>query len=43
MAAAGIDLRVMGAYDHSRIHTVIARVTTTRVLRRCAIPVSLLR
>ncbi|HSM10869.1 MAG TPA: universal stress protein [Lysobacter sp.] len=38
-----IDLLVMGAYGHSRIRDLIVGSTTTAMLRRCHIPVLLLR
>jgi nucleotide-binding universal stress UspA family protein len=38
-----IDLIVMGAYGHSRIRQLIVGSTTTQVLRRCQIPILLLR
>lgn len=38
-----IDLLVMGAYGHSRIRDLIVGSTTTAMLRRCRIPVLLLR
>lgn len=42
-AQDGIDLIVMGAYGHSRIRQLIVGSTTTNVLRRCQIPLLLLR
>jgi nucleotide-binding universal stress UspA family protein len=33
----------MGAYGHSRIRQLIVGSTTTQVLRRCQIPILLLR
>jgi len=38
-----VDLLVMGAYGHSRIRDLIVGSTTTAMLRRCHIPVLLLR
>ena len=38
-----IDLLVMGAYGHSRIRELIVGSTTTAMLRRCRLPVLLLR
>jgi len=38
-----IDLLVMGAYGHSRIRHLIVGSTTTAVLRKCTVPVLLLR
>ncbi|MFZ2236426.1 MAG: universal stress protein [Dokdonella sp.] len=38
-----IDLLVMGAYGHSRIRSLILGSTTTQLLRRCHIPLLLLR
>jgi nucleotide-binding universal stress UspA family protein len=43
VAAAGVDLLVMGAYGHSRIRNLIVGSTTTAMLRSCQIPVLLLR
>lgn len=43
VAAAHIDLLVMGAYGHSRIRTMILGSTTTELLRTCTIPLLLLR
>ncbi|MBA2239089.1 MAG: universal stress protein [Lysobacter sp.] len=40
---AHIDLLVMGAYGHSRIRQLIVGSTTTTMLRRCQVPVLLLR
>ncbi|MDQ3287455.1 MAG: universal stress protein [Pseudomonadota bacterium] len=40
---ADIDLLVMGAYGHSRIRQLIVGSTTTTMLRRCQVPVLLLR
>ena len=40
---AGIDLLVMGAYGHSRIRNLIVGSTTTAMLRKCQVPVLLLR
>jgi nucleotide-binding universal stress UspA family protein len=42
-AQGGVDLIVMGAYGHSRIRQLIVGSTTTNVLRRCQIPMLLLR
>lgn len=38
-----VDLLIMGAYGHSRIRQLIIGSTTTAMLRRCQIPVLLLR
>lgn len=38
-----IDLLVMGAYGHSRIRQLIVGSTTTTMLRKCQVPVLLLR
>jgi nucleotide-binding universal stress UspA family protein len=43
VAAAGIDLLVMGAYGHGRIRTMILGSTTTSLLRSCRIPVLVFR
>jgi nucleotide-binding universal stress UspA family protein len=43
VAAAEIDLLVMGAYGHGRIRTLILGSTTTALLRRCKIPVLVFR
>lgn len=40
---AHIDLLVMGAYGHSRIRKLIVGSTTTTMLRKCQVPVLLLR
>lgn len=40
---ANIDLLVMGAYGHSRIRQLIVGSTTTTMLRKCQVPVLLLR
>jgi len=41
--ALGVDLLVMGAYGHSRIRSMILGSTTAALLRRCKLPVLLLR
>lgn len=43
VAAAAIDLLVMGAYGHSRIRHLIVGSTTTAMIRTCLTPVLLLR
>ena len=43
VGANDIDLLVMGAYGHSRIRHLIVGSTTTAILRRCTIPLLLLR
>jgi nucleotide-binding universal stress UspA family protein len=43
VSAHDIHLLVMGAYGHSRIHSLILGSTTTQLLRSCQIPVLLLR
>lgn len=39
----GVDLLVMGAYGHSRIRSLIVGSTTTEMIRRCRVPVMLIR
>ncbi len=39
VAAAGIDLLVMGAYGHGRLRTMVLGSTTTALLQACRIPV----
>ncbi len=41
--ATGAELLVMGAYGHSRIRQLLVGSTTSTILRRCAIPLLLLR
>lgn len=36
---AGIDLLIVGAYEHSRIRELLIGSTTTELLRRCHVPV----
>jgi nucleotide-binding universal stress UspA family protein len=43
VAAAGIDLLVMGAYGHGRLRNMIVGSTTTALLRSCRIPVLVFR
>jgi nucleotide-binding universal stress UspA family protein len=43
VAAAGIDLLVMGAYGHSRVRVLLIGSTTTALLRACRIPVLVFR
>ena len=43
VAAAGIDLLVMGAYGHSRVRALLIGSTTTALLRACRIPVLVFR
>ena len=43
VAAADIDLLVMGAYGHSRIRNLLIGSTTTALLRACRIPVMVFR
>ena len=39
----GFDLLVMGAYGHSRIHSLVIGSTTTELIRTCKVPVLLFR
>jgi nucleotide-binding universal stress UspA family protein len=39
----GIDLLVMGAYGHGRIRNLVVGSTTTAMVRRCKIPVLMVR
>jgi nucleotide-binding universal stress UspA family protein len=41
--AAPYDMVVMGAYDHSRIRTLIIGSTTTEMIRSCKVPIVLVR
>ena len=43
VAAAGIDLLVMGAYGHGRLRTMVLGSTTSALLRACRIPVLVFR
>lgn len=43
VAAAGVDLLVMGAYGHGRLRNMIVGSTTTALLRSCRIPVLVFR
>lgn len=43
IAAAGMNLLVMGAYGHSRIRNLIIGSTTTAMIQACRIPVLLFR
>jgi nucleotide-binding universal stress UspA family protein len=43
VAAAGIDLLVMGAYGHGRLRNMVLGSTTTALLRACRIPVLVFR
>jgi nucleotide-binding universal stress UspA family protein len=43
VAAAGIDLLVMGAYGHGRLRTMMLGSTTAALLRACRIPVLVFR
>lgn len=43
VADQNVDLLVIGAYGHSRIRNLIVGSTTTHLLRRCHIPMLLLR
>ena len=43
VAAAGIDLLVMGAYGHGRLRNLFVGSTTTALLRSCRIPVLVFR
>ena len=43
VAAAGVDLLVMGAYGHSRVRALLVGSTTTALLRACRIPVLVFR
>lgn len=40
---AQFDMLVMGAYGHSRIHSLIIGSTTTAMIRSCKVPVLLMR
>ncbi|MDT4865985.1 Universal stress protein family protein [compost metagenome] len=42
-AAQGIDLLVMGAYGHSRIHQLLIGSTTTTMLRTASVPLLIVR
>jgi len=39
----GINLLIMGAYGHSRIHQLIIDSTTTAMIHHCKVPVLLFR
>ena len=43
VAREGVDLLVMGAPSHSRLHTLVLGSTTSALLRGCVIPALLLR
>ena len=43
VAREGVDLLVLGAPSHSRLHTLVLGSTTSALLRGCVIPALLLR